>query len=43
MYLCIICITHTYIYIYIYIYIILELSLVTKTVLDARSQVNRAV
>ena len=32
-----------YIYIYIYIYIIIiELSLVPKTVLDVRSQVNRA-
>ena len=33
---------HIYIYIYIYV-IIIELSLVPKTVLDARSQVNRAV
>ena len=36
----------SYIYIYIYIYVditIIELSLVPKTVLDVRSQVNRAV
>ena len=37
-------ILNIYIYIYLYIYIIIiELSLVPKTVLDVRSQVNRAV